>query len=143
MLGLIRKFLSEANGELSYCSEAYRFGISALFFRREVFDRCGLFDEKLHFGEDFDLIIRCWEQGIRKIDVPDVSLLYHRHHHNMTNGKNTVELGAVKIYKRRLDRMHAGLVDLAAIRSRGVGFPDYIGRTVGPFDEGFREPVEL
>lgn len=142
--GLIRKFLSEPDGALLYCSEAYRFvNLGSSLFRREVFDRCGLFDEKLRFGEDFDLIIRCWEQGIRKIDVPSVSLLYHRHDRNMTNGKTTLELGAVQVYKRRLDRMRAGLVDLAALRSRGIGFPDYIGRTVGPFDEGCREPVEL
>lgn len=142
--GLIRKFLRAPDGALLYCSEPYRFvNLGASLFRREVFDRCGLFDEKLRFGEDFDLIIRCWEQGIRKIDVPAVSLLYHRHDGNMTNGKTTLELGAVQVYKRRLDRMRAGVVDLEALRLRGIGFPDYIGRTVGPFDEGCREPVEF
>ena len=61
----------------------------------------------------------------------------------MTNGKSVVDLGAVQVCKRRLDRMRSGLVDLAAVQARGIGFPDYIGRTVGPFDEGCREPVEL
>lgn len=142
--GLIRKFLSGADGELYYCSEPYRFvNLGAALFRREVFDQCGLFDETLHFGEDFDLIVRCWEQGIRKIDVPSVSLLYHRHEGNMTNGKSIVDLGAVQVYKRRLERMRAQLVDLSVVETRGIGFPDYIGRTVGPFDEGCRELVEL
>ena len=142
--GLIRKFVSGPGGELSYCSEAYRFvNLGACLFRREVFDRCGLFDEDLRFAEDFDLIVRCWEQGIPKIEVPAVSLLYHRHGGNMTNGKNTVELGAVQVYKRRLDRIRAGSVDHSMVESRRVAFPDYIGRTAGPFDEGLREPVEL
>jgi len=142
--GLIRKFLREPDGKLSYCSDAYRFvNLGASLFRREVFDQCGLFDEDLRFGEDFDLIIRCWEQGIRKIDVPAVSLLYCRHEGNMTNGKSIVDLGAVQVYKRRLDRMRAGLVDLSVIQARGIGFPDYIGRTAGPFDEGSREALEL
>ena len=142
--GLIRKFLREPSGELSYCSESYRFvNLGASLFRREVFDRCGLFDEDLRFGEDFDLIIRCWEQGIRKIEVPAVSLLYYRHDGNMTNGKSLIDLGAVQVYKRRLDRMRGGLVDLAVVQARGIGFPDYIGRTAGPFDEGSREPLEL
>ncbi len=142
--GLIRKFLSESEDVLTYCSEAYRFvNLGACVFRRDVFERCGLFDEGLRFGEDFDLIIRCWEQGVRKLEVPAVSLLYHRHNENMTNGKTVVELGAIQVYKRRLDRMRSGSVDLAAVQARGIGFPDYIGRTVGPFDEGCREPVEF
>lgn len=142
--GLIRKFLTGPDGELYYCSDPYRFvNLGAALFRREVFDQCGLFDESLRFGEDFDLIIRCWEQGIRKIEVPAVSLLYQRHDGNMTNGKSTVDLGAVQVYKRRLDRMRAQLVDPEIVKARAVSFPDYIGRTVGPFDEGIRELVEL
>ncbi len=142
--GLIRKFLADPAGELYYCSEAYRFvNLGAALFRRSVFDQCGLFDETLRFGEDFDLMIRCWEQGVRKTEIPEVSLLYHRHEGNMTNGKSTVDLGAVQVYKRRLDRMRAKLVDLAVVEARGVSFSDYIGRTVGPFDEGCRERVEL
>ncbi|HEX3744656.1 MAG TPA: glycosyltransferase family A protein [Bryobacteraceae bacterium] len=141
--GLIRKFLCEPGGELAYCSEAYRFvNLGASLFRRAVFEQCGLFDEELRFGEDFDLIIRCWEQGIRKIDVAAVSLLYYRHEGNMTNGKSLIDLGAVQVYKRRLDRMRSGQVDLAVVQARGIGFPDYIGRTAGPFDEGSREPLE-
>lgn len=142
--GLIRKFLASSTGELYYCSHPYRFvNLGAALFRRSVFDQCGLFDESLRFGEDFDLIIRCWEQGVRKIEVPEVSLLYHRHDGNMTNGKSTVDLGAVQVYKRRLDRMRTKRVDLSVVEARGISFPDYIGRTVGPFDEGSREPVEL
>jgi glycosyltransferase involved in cell wall biosynthesis len=142
--GLIRKFLADPGGDLYYCSDPYRFvNLGSALFHRDVFDRCGLFDESLRFGEDFDFIIRCWEQGIRKIDVPAVSLLYHRHDGNMTNQKSIIDLGAVQVYKRRLDRMRAQLVDLEIVRARGVSFPDYIGRTVGPFDEGTRERVEV
>lgn len=117
--------------------------LGAALYRRTVFVQCGAFDASLRFGEDFDLIIRCWEQGILKLDLPDVSLLYHRHEGNMTNGQSIVDLGAVRVYKRRLDRARAGLVDPAVVLARGVSFPDYIGRTVGPFDEGVREPVVL
>jgi glycosyltransferase involved in cell wall biosynthesis len=142
--GLIRKFLTDPSGDLYYCSDPYRFvNLGAALFRREVFDRCGLFDESLRFGEDFDLIIRCWEQGIRKIEIPEVSLLYHRHDGNMTNGKSIIDLGAVQVYKRRLERMRAQQVDMEVVKARGVSFPDYIGRTVGPFDEGTRELVEV
>lgn len=142
--GLIRKFIAGEDGKLYYCSDPYRFvNLGAALFRREVFEQCGLFDESLRFGEDFDFIIRCWEQGVRKLEIPAVSLLYRRHDGNMTNGKNTVDLGAVQVYKRRLDRLRANLVDPAIVQARRVNFPDYLGRTVGPFDEGLREAVEF
>lgn len=141
--GLIRKFLTASNGERFYCSDAYRWvNLGAALYRREVFDQCGLFDASLRFGEDFDLIVRCWERGIPKIEVPAISLLYHRHEDNMTNGKSTVDLGAVQVYKRRIDRMRANLVDRSIVEQRRVSFSDYIGRTVGPYDEGSREPVD-
>lgn len=142
--GLIRKFIAAEDGNLYYCSDPYRFvNLGAALFRRGVFDQCGLFDESLRFGEDFDLIVRCWEQGIRKLEIPSVSLLYRRHDGNMTNGKSTVDLGAVQVYKRRIDRMRANRIDPAIVQARRVNFPDYLGRTVGPFDEGVREALEV
>ena len=141
--GYIRKFLIADDGRAYFCSEPYRFvNLGAALYRREVFDSCGLFDEDLHFGEDFDYILRCWENGIRRIDVPEVSLLYQRHERNMTNGKSVVDLGAVRCFKRRLDRMRSGQVDPSIVEQRRVSFADYMGRTAGPFDEGVREAVE-
>jgi glycosyltransferase involved in cell wall biosynthesis len=142
--GFIRKFLVENDGRAYMCSDPYRFvNLGAALIRRSVFDECGLFDPELHFGEDFDFIIRCWELGIRRIDVPEVSLLYQRHDGNMTNGKSVVDLGAVRCFKRRLDRMRAGKIDPSIVEQRRVSFADYLGRTVGPFDEGIREAIEL
>jgi glycosyltransferase involved in cell wall biosynthesis len=142
--GQIRKIMTGDNGELLYCSNPYNFvNLGSAVYRRSVFEQAGLFDPTLRFGEDFDHIVRCWELGIIKIVLPDVSLLYHRHDGNMTNGKSTVDLGAVRVYKRRLDRMRQGLVDPALVAKRQVNFGDYLGTTVGPFDEGVRELVEL
>jgi glycosyltransferase involved in cell wall biosynthesis len=142
--GQIRKFLIADDGRAYFCSEPYRFvNLGAALYRRSVYDSCGLFDPDLRFGEDFDYVLRCWEKGIRRIDIPEVSLLYQRHDHNMTNGKSVVDLGAVRCYKRRLDRMRAGQVDPAVVEQRRVSFTDYLGRTAGPFDEGYREAMEL
>jgi glycosyltransferase involved in cell wall biosynthesis len=141
--GHIRKFLTADDGRLYLCSAPYFFvNLGAALYRRSVFDRCGLFDATLRFGEDFDLIVRCWEQGILKVQVPELSLLYHRHQGNMTNGKSIVDLGAVQVYKRRLDRRRSGLLDPSLPELRRVSFADYLGRTTGPFDEGVREPLE-
>lgn len=142
--GQIRKFLRGDDGELYYCSPPYNFvNLGSAVYRRSVFTRCGVFDPTLTFGEDFDHIFRCWEMGIPKRVLPEVSLLYQRHAGNMTNGKNTVDLGAVRVYKRRLDRMRLGKVDPSLVEERRVPFYEYLGRTEGPFDEGLRERVIL
>jgi glycosyltransferase involved in cell wall biosynthesis len=125
-----------------YCSNPYRFiNLGAGVFRRSVFDRCGLFDENLRFAEDFDFMTRCWENGVRKMNVDEVSLLYHRHDGNMTKGLSTVDLGAVQVYKRRLERMRAGRVNPELARGLKLGFPQYIGQTIIPHDQGLREPI--
>jgi len=125
-----------------YCSEPYRFiNLGAGVFRRWVFDRCGLLDETLRFAEDFDFMTRCWDYGILKLDIEEVSLLYHRHVGNMTRGLSNVDLGAVRVYKRRLDRVRAGQVDLEAARGLKIGFPQYIGCPIIPHDQGLREPI--
>jgi glycosyltransferase involved in cell wall biosynthesis len=142
--GLIRNFITNPDGELYYCSEAYRFvNLGAALYRREVFDQCGLLDPSLQFGEDFDLFVRCWERGIRKIEVPAVSLLYHRHEDNLTKGKSIVDLGAVRIYKRRIDRLRANLVDASLVTEQGVSYASYLGRTVDRLPKTLGELVEL
>ena len=139
--GLIRNFCYGEDRRGYYCSRAYRFiNLGSAVFRRRVFDYCGVLDEKMRFGEDFDFLIRCWEQGMVKFDVPELSLRYHRHDANMTHGKTPLEMGAVALYKRHLDRMRSGRTDSNG-RCAGVDFAQYIGRNVFPFDEGIREPV--
>jgi glycosyltransferase involved in cell wall biosynthesis len=138
--GLIRNFL-HVGSRAFYCSLPYRFiNLGSFVFRRGVFDECGGFEEDMRFAEDFDLIVRCWEQGMRKLEIEELSLLYHRHETNMTAGKNVVEMGVVAIYKRHLDRLRAGKVKPMPELLQ-VGYSEYIGHSVWPFDEGIREPL--
>lgn len=140
--GRIRNVITDSDGKLQYCSPAYRFlNLGAAVFRRLVFETCGYFDTRLRFAEDFDFITRCWEQGVRKIDLEEVSLLYHRHESNMTNQKSVIELGAVRVYKLHLERLRAGTAPADAGERLQVGFPQYIGQTLVPHDQGMREPV--
>ena len=139
--GLIRNFLYD-EGRPLYCSRPYRFiNLGSAIFRRQVFETCGLFDEDMQFAEDFDFVIRCWEQGMRKRDIEELSLLYHRHANNMTSGKSLIEMGGVAIYKRHLDRLRAGSIRVISRDSVEVRYADYVGRSVWPFDEGLREPI--
>lgn len=141
--GLIRNVLTAA-GRLTYCSRPYRFlNLGAAIFRKSVFEQIGAFQEHMRYAEDFDLFTRCWEQGIEKLNLDSISLLYHRHDSNMTNGKSFVELGAIRVYKLHLDRVRAGKASANAGERLKIGFPQYIGQTIQPHDEGLREPVEF
>ena len=109
-------------------SGAYRMPyISSCLFRREVFDRCGLLDETMTLGEDYDLMYRCWENDIVKINVDEVSLIYRRHTGNTSRGNN--ERSHLLVVKRRMERIRSGLTDPK--QRRRFAFQDYIGNTEG------------
>ena len=93
----------EATGEAAYKPYNY-INLGSALYRKSVFDRVGLFDETLKFAEDVDWFIRAWENQIEKVVLERVTLFYRLHRKNMTLGKNSVELGFIKIYKKHLDR---------------------------------------
>lgn len=78
--------------------------IGSAIYRKSIFDNIGLFDETLNYAEDVDWFIRAWENGVSKVVLEQVSLFYRKHGDNMTIGKNLVELGFVRIFKKHLDR---------------------------------------
>jgi len=109
-------------------SGAYRMPyIQSCLFRREVFDICGGLDETMCLGEDYDLMFRCWEKDILKINFDEVSFLYRRHSTNVSAGNNL--RSHVMVMKRRSDRIRSGLVDPA--EKRRFDFREYIGHTEG------------
>jgi glycosyltransferase involved in cell wall biosynthesis len=123
--GRMRHFTIEDDGT-EYRSGPYRMPyMGASLVRRWVFDRCGVFDESMTFGEDYDWMFRCWEQEVPKCVVEEVSLMYRRHPGNMTSGKATES--HMPILKRRIERIRSGVVDPS--RPHSVRFQDYIGET--------------
>lgn len=109
-------------------SGAYRMPyIQSCMFRREVFDSCGGFDETMTLGEDHDLMYRCWEKDIVKINLDEVSFIYRRHPGNVSRGKNL--RSHVMVMKRRVERIQSGLLD--PNQERCFDFQEYIGDTEG------------
>jgi hypothetical protein len=99
-----------AGGELRYlgsATESFPFYISSGLYRRAAFAAVGLFDEGLRFGEDTDWFNRLSERGLRLAQLEQVSLLVRRHAANMTRGKTLVEVNALRIFKKMLDRKRA------------------------------------
>ncbi len=138
--GDIRNFICDPDGVSRWCSGQYRFfSFGASIYRRSVFDACGLFDEELRYGEDYDMAMRCFEGGVTKFAAGELSLLYRRHAHNMTNGQNLTSLGMARVYKKRLDRVRRGLYDPTAPSK--VPLEDYLGLPPARY-AGVREPLD-
>lgn len=133
--GLIVKQIVQANFanpqelEVIEASEPYQYiNLGSAIYRREVFERVGLFDPTLRFAEDVDWFLRAWEQRINKGIIDDVTLYYRLHADNMTKGKSLVELGFVRVYKKHLDRLRQADTKIKPLPQ---GFPssqEYLGR---------------
>ena len=54
-------------------------------FRAELFERVGLLDESLQFGEDIDWLVRAVQCGARIRQHDAIVVHYRRHAHNITN----------------------------------------------------------
>lgn len=96
---------TESPGEyLGDPRDAFPFYIGAGLYRRRVFQSVGLFDSTMRFGEDHDWFLRARELGARIVHLDDVTLFVRRHDGNMTRGKSLVELNALRVFKKMLDR---------------------------------------
>jgi len=123
--GRMQQFVYSADGS-EHRSGPYRMPhLGSCLYRRWVFERYGLLDESMRYGEDYDFMCRCWEWDIPKCLVADVSLLYRRHAGNMTRGVHSE--AHVIVLKRRLDRIRAGVLDPS--KPKSTIFQEYIGET--------------
>jgi glycosyltransferase involved in cell wall biosynthesis len=80
------------------------FHLGGAIFRKSVFDRIGLFDEKLRYSEDVDWFMRAWEKGVSMVVLKQVTLFYRRHLDSMTYGTNLHDLNFIQVLKKSLDR---------------------------------------
>lgn len=121
--GLMRQFVLLPDGRRAM-SGRYRMPyLGSCLFRRPILEQCGGFDERMKMGEDYDLMLRCWEKDVAKHCVDEVSFLYRRHAGNMTRGKNQQANMAVLL--RRIERIRSGIV--APTAPRRFQFDSYIG----------------
>jgi hypothetical protein len=87
--------------------ESFPYYIGAGLYRRRAFEAIGLFDTELRFAEDTDWFNRAAEQQLPSERLDMVTLHVRRHDANMTAGKSMVELNALRVFKRALDRRRA------------------------------------
>ena len=88
--------------------ESFPYSIATAVYRKRVFDRVGLFDKTLLYGEDTDWFNRATELNVKMKRVEAVTLHVRRHGANMTHEKSLVELNMLRVLKKTLDRKRAG-----------------------------------
>jgi GT2 family glycosyltransferase len=88
----------EPDGQISTAN------LGAALFRREAFDRVGMFDESLRFSEDQDWFLRARELQLKILILKETTLIYRRHQGNMTHQKSARDLLFLPVLKKSLDR---------------------------------------
>lgn len=88
-------------------ADVYPWYIASAIFERGIFDRVGLFDPEMVYGEDTDWFRRFEEAGESFRRIEQTTLVVRRHGGNMTEGRNLVELYVVRAVKKALDRKRA------------------------------------
>lgn len=78
--------------------------VGAALYRREVFDKAGLFDPNMRVGEDFDWNIRLSESGCKEKRISEVALVCRRHDKNLSDTKNFVKDGQFLSLRKKLER---------------------------------------
>lgn len=84
--------------------ESFPHYIGAAIYRKSAFEKVGLFDHTLRFGEDADWFLRAKEIDLKIERLEETSLFVRRHGGNMTAGKNLVELNLLKVGKKFVER---------------------------------------
>jgi glycosyltransferase involved in cell wall biosynthesis len=85
-------------------AESFPHYIGAGLYRRRAFERVGLFDADLRFGEDTDWYTRAAESKLPVHRLDEVTLFVRRHEGNMTRGKTIVEMNQLRLFKKMIDR---------------------------------------
>lgn len=91
---------------MNHVRAAFPFYLGAGLYRRTAFDRVGLFDANMIYGEDSDWYLRAYDK-LRVLMLPEITLCVRNHDANMTLNKTPAEMGALHVLKRHLDRKRA------------------------------------
>ena len=108
--GYAQLFKDSGNGLKEYLGnpkETFIDYIGAALYKRSSFQKTGLFDPGLRFGEDCDWYNRAREIKLKMKRLEMVTLLVRKHGGNMTKGKSMLELNALKVFKKAIDRRRA------------------------------------
>ena len=90
--------------------ESFPHYIGAGLYKRDAFEKIGVFDTELRFGEDTDWFQRARSASLDIAHLEEVTLFVRRHASNSTRGKTLHELNALRVIKKHLDRQRGDSV---------------------------------
>ncbi len=88
-------------------TDSFPYSIAAALYRRRAFERVGLFDATLLYGEDMDWFRRAHELNIAMKRVTHTTLMVRMHDRNMTRERNLMEVHLLKVLRRAIQRKRA------------------------------------
>lgn len=94
-------------------AEAFPDYIGAGLYRRRAFDKTGLFDPMLRFGEDIDWFRRAQHKGTVVDRIELLTLEVRRHEQNVTKGREYHELRPLRLLKNAIDQRRSMTTSLA------------------------------
>ncbi len=111
VLGLQQSFRIDADPDATEAPPQPRFEkmsfiylIGCGIYRKAAFDRVGVFDETMRYGEDTDWFFRSWELDTPMHMVLEPMIHYRLHPGGMTHGRDTVQKGYLRVLKKSMDR---------------------------------------
>jgi len=108
VVGKLRRFWTEKKldrTERHYIDEGTKvLHLGASLFKREAFEKIGLFDENLLHGEDWDWFIRAKDSGLKIGMFPDVVMYQCLHQNNLTRNREEGNQNILKMLKKNIDR---------------------------------------
>lgn len=109
VLGHTQRLIRRESGSDQFSFVEYRrpvrlYSLGCALFRRTVFDRVGLLDEKMRHAEDDDWFMRASSLRVKMLFQPEVTLYYRFHDSNMSLDKDERMPDLLRLLKNRLDR---------------------------------------
>jgi glycosyltransferase involved in cell wall biosynthesis len=93
---------------VAYKEPVRLFSLGCGLFRRAVFDRVGLLDQRMQHAEDDDWFMRARSLRVRMRFIPEVTLYYRFHGSNMSTDREGKLPDLLRLIKNRLDRTRNG-----------------------------------
>jgi glycosyltransferase involved in cell wall biosynthesis len=113
--------------------EPYVFiNLGSAIYRRQVFEKVGLFDEWLADAEDTDWMIRAWEMQVDKLIIPEIFLYYWVRTDSLTVGGSRNKVTLMQLLKRHRDRVRNEQVAPSGRAGRAQRLHEFLGTAPSP-----------
>ena len=123
VMGKVDVLFEREGAVKDFIEPSVAFHIGSALFRKDVFDKVGLFNSALRYGEDLDWFMRAREYHASIVVLDQITLFYRLHETNMTRGQSLTSLNMFKALKMSLDRrreQNKGVADLMPDFPEGV-----------------------